>query len=184
MKLPPELRAIAPKTKKPKKPKTPPPPRVTGPVAFPVFRRITGMQLGRGKNNREPWYATAGRVAREKGETWAALGLYPLVVPFPVVVTMTRVSSGQLDTDNNAGALCNVRDAIAHWLGIDDGIAERDGRVIWVTNQRKVARGVWHVEIDIRSANAPRLSAVELLTRWQAKGCPPAAVPENPAEVF
>ena len=181
MKLPPELRAIAPRTKKPK---TPPPPRVTGPVAFPVFRRLTGMKLQRGGNDRERHFMRSVRVRREKGETWRALGLCPDVLPGPLVVTITRVAPGVLDTDNLAGAAKSVRDAIAHWLGLDDGKAERAGLVLWQVAQRKGGKGVWHVEIDIRTAGASRLSAVELLTQWQAKGCPPAAVLESPTEVF
>lgn len=183
MKLSPELRAIAPKPKKAKKPKAPPPPRVTGPVAFPVCRRIPGMKLQRGGNDREQHFIRSARVKREKDETLAALGLCPASLPGPLVVTITRVAPGTLDTDNLAGACKSVRDAIAYWLAVDDGKAERAGLVTWQVAQRKGGAGAYHTEIDIRLANAPKLSPLEVLSAWQAKGCPMVRH-EHPVEVF
>lgn len=43
------------------------------------------------------------------------------------VVTLTRLGGKALDTDNLAGAFKGLRDAVAAWLGVDDG----DARVSW-----------------------------------------------------
>ena len=44
---------------------------------------------------------------------------------FPIVVTITRLGPRALDSDNLASSGKHVRDAIATWLGVDDGVAER-----------------------------------------------------------
>lgn len=63
--------------------------------------------------------------------------------PLPCTVVLTRVApSNGLDTDNLAGALKGCRDAVAHWLGVDD----RDPRIVWAYDQR---RGPWAVEVVI-----------------------------------
>lgn len=183
MKLTAELHAIAPKTKKPKKKRPPPPPRVVGDVVFPFFRRLEGFRLVSGMNAHEPHFVRHRRVELERMTVRAALGLCPPAPPFPLVVTVTRVAPGVLDTDNLASAAKTLRDMVAWWLGVDDGKAERDGRVLWQVAQRKAGKGAYHTEIDIRAAGAPRRSALELLAEWQAKGCP-SVRHENPTEVF
>ena len=174
---------VATKQKKKRK-KRPLPPRVLGPVTWPVCRRLEGMRLQRGGNDREVPFARSKRVATEKMHTLAVLGLCPEAPPFPLVVTITRIAPGVLDTDNLAGSAKSVRDAIAHWLGVDDGKAERAGQVTWVVHQTKSGAGAYHVDIDIRAVNAPRASAVELLAAWQARGCPRVAQAPLPGEIF
>lgn len=52
----------------------------------------------------------------------------------PVTVTLTRLfDSKPLDGDNCTGALKAVRDAVALWLGCDDG----DARVTWRYEQAR-----------------------------------------------
>lgn len=67
----------------------------------------------------------------------------------PVVVTLSRCSSGTLDDDNAVGAMKAVRDAVAAWLRVDD----RDTRVTWRVEQVKIqrtARPGTLVEIEAR----------------------------------
>lgn len=184
MKLTPELRAIAPKTKKPKKPKAALPPRVTGYVPLPVFRRIEGMRLVSGMNAHEMPFVRSNRVKEERSRVWKALGLCPNSHRFPLVVTITRISPGWLDSDNLVSSAKTVRDMIAHWLGVDDGNAERRGLVRWVVEQRKAGAGAYHVEIHIDWIRSPRRSPLEVLADWQARGCPPAVTAPSPDEVF
>lgn len=63
-----------------------------------------------------------------------------------LVVTITRLSARQLDSDNLASSQKHVRDGVADALGIDD----RDPRVRWEYAQEK-AKG-FAVRIEIRRA--------------------------------
>lgn len=83
---------------------------------------VIPLKTGRGLNNRETWRQTARRVANERSVTLLAMGYPRRLQPGEAVqVTLVRVSRGHLDDDNNVGALKHVRDAVAQWLGIDDG---------------------------------------------------------------
>lgn len=53
--------------------------------------------------------------------------------PFPLVVLLTRIAPRPLDSDNLARALKAPRDAVAEWLGVDDG----DERVVWLVDQMR-----------------------------------------------
>jgi len=57
--------------------------------------------------------------------------------PPPVTVELTRVAPRSLDSDNLQGAFKAVRDAVAAWLGIDDG----DDRIEWRYAQRQPITG-------------------------------------------
>lgn len=59
---------------------------------------------------------------------------YPAPFEHPVVVTMTRVSPGEVDDDNLPGALKAVRDELSVWLC---GGNDRDPRVQWRYAQKK-----------------------------------------------
>jgi hypothetical protein len=63
----------------------------------------------------------------------------------PCTVTLTRISpaSRPLDDDNLRGALKNVRDAVAKWIGIDDG----DDAVRYAYAQE---RGPWGVRVECK----------------------------------
>lgn len=69
--------------------------------------------------------------------------------PFPLVVTLTRVSPRELDDDNLQGATKHFRDGIADWLGVDD--RKRDV-VRYEYGQRKGAPV--GVEVEIRPMEA------------------------------
>lgn len=55
------------------------------------------------------------------------------VVP-PLHVHLTRLSARKLDTDNLAGALKHCRDAVAKFLGVDDG---DEAAVSWSVGQER-----------------------------------------------
>lgn len=50
--------------------------------------------------------------------------LFRDAIKLPCVVRLTRISAGTLDDDGLRSALKAVRDAIAKWLGVDDGKTE------------------------------------------------------------
>lgn len=99
-----------------------------------------------GLNAREHWRQRSARVKRER--TTAAM-MVPSH-PMPCIVTMTRLSPGELDDDNLPGACKGIRDGIADRLGIDD----RDKRVQWRYAQEKCKRGEFGVRVRIEPAKA------------------------------
>jgi len=68
---------------------------------------------------------------------------------WPLVVTLTRLSSGHMDDDGIAASCKGIRDAVAKALGVNDGKRER---IRFVYDERKVRRGVYGVEVRIESA--------------------------------
>jgi hypothetical protein len=70
------------------------------------------------------------------------------------VVTLTRIGPRDLDSDNLAGSAKAVRDAVARWLGVDDGPR---APVEWRYAQERPAKGAkrYAVRITIESTGAP-----------------------------
>lgn len=69
-----------------------------------------------------------------------------VVHPNEIVVRLTRISPGTLDSDGPDDALKNVRDEVAAWIGVDD----RDPIVTWPRGeQEKGAPNVYRVRIEI-----------------------------------
>lgn len=105
------------------------------------------IRTGRGQNSREHWAVRARRVRAERAT--AAMVVRAARngrAELPQVVTLVRLAPGRgLDDDNLSGALKAVRDGVADALGIDD----RDARVRWMYDQRRVKRGEWGVLIDM-----------------------------------
>lgn len=100
-------------------------------------------------NSREHFMVKARRVRRERLAVALALHGYarPRLVleNDSVVVTLTRCSPGTLDDDNAVGSMKACRDQVAAWLGVDD----RDPRVTWKVEQRKVKRAECGVLIRV-----------------------------------
>ena len=65
--------------------------------------------------------------------------------PLPAVITLTRLASRKLDSDNLAGAFKAVRDGVADALNLDDG----DERLDWRYAQEKAPRGHYAVRVEI-----------------------------------
>jgi hypothetical protein len=75
----------------------------------------------------------------------AKLAANVLEKPLPCVVTLTRISAGTLDDDNNVGALKHCRDGIADAYQLPDN----DPRFTWNYAQEKCPRGKFGVRIEI-----------------------------------
>ena len=76
-------------------------------------------------NQRSHWAVKAKRTASVRGAA-SLFGLAQTLPPdpFPLTVTLTRVSPGTLDDDGLASALKAARDGIADWLGVDDKLRD------------------------------------------------------------
>lgn len=92
--------------------------------------RIPGLRLRSGDNGRGNWRARASEVKRQRRIVALVLGARRPVA-FPVRVTVIRIAPRALDSDGLASSAKAVRDEVARWLDVDDGVAERDGRVEW-----------------------------------------------------
>ena len=97
-------------------------------------------------NRREHWAARHRRAKAQRAAIGAALLLAGQPPSPPLVVVLTRIGPKLLDTDNLAGGFKAVRDAIAEWLGVDDGPTSR---VEWRYEQRRGKRGEYWVEVRI-----------------------------------
>ena len=86
-------------------------------------------------------YASRHRIKRQKQTVHEmlcyTLGAFPPVVCERWTILLTRIAPRRLDSDNLQSALKHVRDAVATWLGIDDG----SDRLTWEYSQE---RGVPH----------------------------------------
>lgn len=99
-------------------------------------------------NVRAHWALRARRAKtqRKVARAYARAALGPAGPPRgPMGVTLTRVASRKLDTDNLAAALKAVRDGVADALGIDDG----DERIGWRYAQERGPRGHYAVRVEI-----------------------------------
>lgn len=84
-------------------------------------RIVIPMKTGRGMNSRGHWRVAHRRnLAEQECVAWALVERRRPPVPCSVVLTRFAPSCG-LDDDNLAGALKATRDAVAKWLGVDDG---------------------------------------------------------------
>lgn len=118
------------------------------PISFPLSGArmvqtfsMPGMHLVAEVNARENHFKTARRAASQKRTTVLCAKAFLGAVAFPVDVTIVRIGPRPLDSDNLAGSAKHVRDGIAEWLGVDDGVSERDGRVRWLCEQQRSVKG-------------------------------------------
>lgn len=96
-----------------------------------LFVRVP-MAVPSASNLREHWRSRARRVKAQRFVTTAHLrAMKP--PPLPLTVVLTRAAPRRLDDDNLRGALKAVRDAVAAWLGVDDG----SSAVRWEYGQEK-----------------------------------------------
>jgi hypothetical protein len=100
-------------------------------------------------NRRDHWAKKAKRAKEQRLFTGVHLRLWCDKPALPCTIRLTRISSRDLDTDNLAGSQKHVRDAIAEWLGVDDGPR---GPVTWEYAQER-GKG-WGVRVEVRAANA------------------------------
>ena len=103
---------------------------------------IVPMQTGRGLNSRGNfWVAHKRNLAEQDVIAWELARVTKPAIPCSCLLTRVAPSNG-LDDDNLAGALKNVRDAVAKWLGVDD----RDRMT--VRYRYSQVRGPWAVRIE------------------------------------
>ena len=105
-------------------------------------------------NARSHPQARATRVRRQRETVTAHLARYP-ARPLPVArVRLVRLGERALDTDNLAGALKAVRDAVAAWLCVDDGLR---GGIVWEVDQEphKRHRNLPGVRIELYRKEEP-----------------------------
>jgi hypothetical protein len=110
------------------------------------FCTIVPIKTAPGLNVREHYFARSRRVKKERDlGAWVT----PAGFPLPCVVTLTRLSAGELDShDNLSGSMKGIVDGIADKLGIKDN----DGRVQWRYEQERCARGKFGVRIELEAA--------------------------------
>ena len=75
-------------------------------------------------NSRDHWTVKRRRAEIQSDALYLALagsGLTSHQPPLPVVVTWRRIGWQEMDDDNLRSAFKSLRDAIAKWLGCDDG---------------------------------------------------------------
>lgn len=106
------------------------------------------LRTGTGLNDRGHWRTRAKKVKLERAAIGWSLATLTKPAAFPVTVLLRRVSPSYIpiDDDNLPGALKACRDAVATWIGVDDGDRTR---VRYAYDQR---RGPWSVEIEIAAA--------------------------------
>lgn len=120
---------------------------------------IPGMRLVSEANAHEHWRKRHARARHQHFVTGTILRLRPKptggidweAFEGPLVVTITRLAPRALDSDNAVGSAKHVRDAVAKWLGRDDGPT---GGVEWRCDQRKSK--AYGVEIRIETAEQAR----------------------------
>lgn len=96
---------------------------------------VPGLVVVSEANQRCHWTVRANRFASQKATLLVALTSvgWAKSPPFDrAEVTLTRLGGRGLDSDNLAGSFKAVRDALADWLGVDDG----SDRVAWHYGQR------------------------------------------------
>ncbi len=98
-------------------------------------------------NTTGAWRTKARRVKEQKRVVGLVMSQFdPALVKLPAVVRLTRCSFGQLDSDNLASSCKAARDAVAQWIGIDDGDTTR---VVYQYAQGYSARGTYSLTVEV-----------------------------------
>lgn len=107
---------------------------------------LPGMRLVNPTNEHTHWRIRHKRSQeqRHKARVVAqAAGVH--LEPLPLVITITRVGPGKLDSDSLPPSGKHVRDGIADAIGVDDG---DDTKVTWLYAQERAK--TWGVRVEIR----------------------------------
>ncbi len=104
-------------------------------------------------NRHEHWRYRQKRAQLHNFAVWSHLNMRRIAlgkqVAMPVHVHITRIAPRKLDTDNLAGSQKFVRDAVAKFLGVDDG---NEAMVTWSYGQEQAKK--YQVRIDFYRGNA------------------------------
>ena len=120
--------ALRPVSAAPKRPRVPTPDDVAVDTSAPGVLRLSikGLKLVNALNAREHWSKASKRAAAQRALTTAALAsVGAWGVELPLTVTITRHGPRKLDDDGATASAKHVRDAVAAWLGVDDGDDDR-----------------------------------------------------------
>ena len=110
------------------------------PTAFPVLVPVRTVSEA---NAHEHWRARKQRASEQHSIVASALRTVERPA-LPCTIRLTRIGPGRMDSDNAVGALKHVRDAIAQWLGVDDGPG---GPVTWDYGTQE--RGDFAVRVEV-----------------------------------
>lgn len=124
--------------------------RLRPPAWRPVAEVVVEVATVSEANSRDHHHTRAARVRRQREAVTSRLeGLHPEdryhLAARRVRCTLTRLGARALDDDNLTGALKGVRDAVAAWLGCDDGPS---GPVTWAYGQEAHRR--WALRPGVR----------------------------------
>lgn len=97
-------------------------------------------------NQHRGWRRQHQRTKEQKRVTWLLLNARATTPSLPCRVQMTRLAPRRLDSDNVESSTKWVRDAVAHWLGVDDA----DERVDWARVKQEKSKQ-YGVRIEIYS---------------------------------
>jgi hypothetical protein len=119
-----------------------------GLLPYPLVVPVWGVKTVSESNARVHWAVRHRRFKEQRQQVASALMPYGDVLQRVgnevaqhdgrIVVTLTRLGRGRLDTGNDGPALKAVQDEVAKWLGVDDGCR----RIAWRYEQRKGEDGV------------------------------------------
>jgi hypothetical protein len=86
-------------------------------------------------NLREHWRSRHRRFQSQKTDfVWSMVGHHPQSKR--ARITLTRLAPRKLDDDNLAAGFKAIRDAVADWIGVDDGSTS----LTWVYRQEQVSK--------------------------------------------
>ena len=119
---------------------------MTGPVVV----RVPIALVSPNRLHAEHWGDRRRRVRAEREAVVEALRGYA-PPPLPVLVTIALVQPRRLDDDNATTAAKAPRDAVAGWLGVDDG----DPRVRFRVDQRRGRPGERALEVEVAHVADP-----------------------------
>lgn len=103
-----------------------------------VLQTQLPLKLDVTQNSRLHWAKKARKVTKQKHDVFYTMKKFGKPPAPPLTIVMTRIGTQRLDDDNATASCKHARDAIAQWLGIDDG----DERLEWKCEQQKGAYGL------------------------------------------
>jgi hypothetical protein len=102
---------------------------------------IPGLKIVSEMNTRQHWAPRARRFKQQAAAVRQALSAANFITPPPFDhcnITLTRIGRRLLDSDNLASGFKAIRDALAEWLGVDDG----SDRLRWEYQQERGQAGI------------------------------------------
>lgn len=105
-----------------------------------------GLRTVSESNQREHWSRRARRTRDQKRHAMLCLNSHRAPSP-PVLVRLVRIAPRRLDPGNLEASLKHVQDAVATWLGVDDGDT---AAVTWRYWQEAGACGEYAIRVEVQ----------------------------------